>query len=628
MPRPTPGGERRISVTSLADSTVSSASPARSPTSSAGGASLDCIVDTFSSDDNRCRTRNVSSRELITRAFFLSKRTGDVQVGKQRLELGDAGATAIAEDLRARQEESALPSPIVPAKTPSMPMTALSVCNHAIGHLGATALAAALRGNALLTELHLDHNRVGPKGAAALCRDLVTVTRLRTLRLANNAVGPDFPADVARCTSLTHLHLQHNDLHNVSIELGNHPSLVQLELTGNDRMQIPRAGLVICEQRLKHSLQAGLDKSQVLKQLHREGVDLSGSGPEAEQSTLVNWSMTELLECLLDVKLNLCAEQRYRNIGELDEFVPRISEVKITLAQRWNGRCEADYVHQLLSTHTALRSLNGLHEWPDPPMARSSTWDLTNSLKNPLYECNFVKNRLRSADAAYITRLFVDNNDLRGRAAKDLAVAVTCCQGLLSFSALQCQWDDTIAELGAAVLKRHQLHTVNGLTLQDTDTEWDLKGCLLNAVDAYFVVRILTEKGPLGQLHSLDLRGNTLQREHALAIAESLRVVQSLSKLNSLNLQPPPETVDVHQEDAKGGVAHKPFPVPQDAQTDEADMDEFGSPLSGLSAISSPMGEEPIVLTEGLDMRKKLLNGRVDPDMSAPTVGTMPIELT
>ena len=280
----------------------SSASPPRSPLgrrsagspSDFGGATSPVsIVDSFNDAGTRCQTRKVSRRELIARALLLSKRTGAVQIGKQSLELGDAGATALANDLRAWQQESA--STMVPAAQPaSMPITSLSVCNHAIGLEGATALGAALCGNAILLELHLDHNCLGPAGAAALCHDLVSVTRLHTLRLANNAIGPDFPEDLARCTSLTHLHLQHNDLRNVSIELCNHPSLVKLELTGNEQMQVPRPDLIIYEQRLKHSLEAGLDKARVLKQLQQEGVDLSEAEAESEQSSLVNWSTTEL----------------------------------------------------------------------------------------------------------------------------------------------------------------------------------------------------------------------------------------------------------------------------------------------------------------------------------------------
>ena len=613
----------------------SSASPPRSPLgrrscagspSDFGGATSPVsIVDSFNDAGTRCQTRKVSRRELIARALLLSKRTGAVQIGKQSLELGDAGATALANDLRAWQQESA--STMVPAAQPaSMPITSLSVCNHAIGLEGATALGTALCGNAILLELHLDHNCLGPAGAAALCHDLVSVTRLHTLRLANNAIGPDFPEDLARCTSLTHLHLQHNDLRNVSIELCNHPSLVKLELTGNEQMQVPRPDLIIYEQRLKHSLEAGLDKARVLKQLQQEGVDLSEAEAESEQSSLVNWSTTELRKFLLDVKLNLCSKQRCRNAGELDEYVPHMSDVKVTLDQRWNKRdWEVDYVEQLLSTHTGLKSLNGLQDWPTPPMAPSPTWNLTSALRNPLYECTFVKNRLLSADAANITKLVVDHNDLRGRAAQDLAAAVTWCRGLLSFSALQCQWDDTIGELSTAVRQRSQLDTVNGLTLQDEDSEWDLKGRLLNAIDAHFVVRILTEKGPLGNLRSLDLRGNILLRENSLAIAESLRSVQNLSELNALSLPPPPENMDPCLEKAKDSVSHVTRPAGKD---DQSDPDGLGSPLSGISAISSPRDQEPFVITEGLDLRKKLLNGRIDPDISDPTSGTIPIELT
>lgn len=615
------------------------------------------LIDSFNARGNRCITRKVSDRELVDRAFHLAKKTGEVRIGKQDHELGDVGAKMVADEME--KHRSSLPilgellhgavrdvnaaaasglkqhfGSIVQIPNKQQSVTVLTVCNHRIGKLGATALADALKGNMKLQTLNLDHNNIGAEGAATLCQALVSVHNLDTLHLGNNSIGPTFSEDLAHCTALTHLHLQHNFLTNVSIELGNHPSLIKLELTGNDGIQIPNADALIQE---KHYAQlVNEEKSRLVK--GKDNFSHRPHSPSHEQDgkrirgdTLVNWSTTELRKFLIDIKLNMCTQEKYRNVKELDEAIPKTFEVKITLAPRWNKNdWEVDYINNLLYTHTSLQSLNGLQEWPAPPLALSPKWDLTNALMNPLYECNFIKNRLRIS--VCITELVLDKNDLRGRAAIEIAEALNTFHRLTKFSAKECTWDDSISELGRAVLQSEQMHTVNGVTLGNDTESWDLKGVVLNVVDVSFVVRMLTSKGPLGSLSSLDLRSNDMQHGlycgGAVMIAAALSSVKNLSELNDLSLPKPPEISPrrfLKEEIVKVDVKPTPQPTTEDAEGAEP---AIGSPFSALSGVSSPNSPGRVRIAEALDMRKRLLNGRVERDLPVATFGTLPVELT
>jgi len=208
-------------------------------------------VDAFQPQDGRCITTRATGRSIIERAFLLAKKTGDVTIGKQGLELGDEGVLEIVGLFETRQsgllatgpqkKRGGMFSTIVGLANENVPVTSFSLCNHGIGRAGAAALAAAFKGNLYLQHLNLNHNHIGADGAVVLCRELVTVKNLQSLNLGNNSIGPDFPEDLTRCTGLTHLYLQHNLLENLSPELGNHPNLVVLELIGNEKMKMPNA---------------------------------------------------------------------------------------------------------------------------------------------------------------------------------------------------------------------------------------------------------------------------------------------------------------------------------------------------------------------------------------------------
>jgi len=586
----------------------------------------------------------MSCQDLVHRAFDLAKRTGDVVIGKQNLELGDNGvklvgtawqqtmhAPALETRIHAQGRAAMLKNDFTESTTigmssivasQSLPLTSLSLCNHGIGNAGATTLAAALKDNVFLQQLALNYNKIGSQGASALSHKLITVHKLHTLSLGNNCIGPMFPEELAACNSLTHLHLQHNVLLNVSVKLGNHPSLVKLELTGNRGMCIPNAGTLIQEKRHRE-----ISKTEHQKQTCNPLKGVKEMSPsmcdqaDAVHGELMDWNTTKLRKFLIDIQLNMCEQERYRNLGELDEAIPHMSEVGFTLADRWNkpdpeysdpeSSWEVDYIDTLLSSYTNLQSLNGLQEWPSPPLAVSPTWNITQSLANPLYECRFIKNRL--LNSVNITGLVIDKNDLRGRAAKEIAEALTNFQKLSLFSAQECVWDDSIAELAGAVRQCSQLLSVNGQTLTNTDNEWDLRGCVRNVVDAAFINRMLIDKGPLGNLSSLDLRGNRIQRSSAVLIAAGLTSVQNLTMLNGISLPEPPDPVMLSPTHSN------------DDGDDELDT-VLESPQQSQPALPNPPVFARVV--EALDMRKKLINGRVEDSPFGATFGTLTIELS
>ena len=598
------------------------------------------IVDTFH-PNGHCIPLRPSGIDIVYRAFLLAKKTGAVVIGKQGLELGDDSVAMVVNELEKRQDALHTEGPaigrgmfgkIVGLANQQVPITSFSLCNHGVGRAGAAALAAAFKENVHLEHLNLNHNDIGADGAAALCRELVTVKNLRSLNLGNNSIGPDFPEDLVRCTKLTHLHLQHNLLENISTELGNHPNLEQLELTGNNKLMMPNADHIFqekCQQKAQFKSVSSTQTFRSHTRVWPPVVQTEIPRKAAGEKSVSNLSTTELRKCLLDVKVDLCAREHYRNVGELDESIPRISEVAITLVGRWNKLdWEPNFICQLLSTHTSLQSLNGLQDWPTPPLAPSTTWNLTASIKNPLYECVFVKNRLSSP--SNMMELVLDKNDLRGRAAKDIADGLLSLHCLQRFSAMECKWDGSIDHLAAAVHTCSQLHTVNGKTLRDSDLSWDLKGCIENEVDTSFVVRMLSEKGPLGNLTSVDLRDNQLLRRNAVRLAEAIRAVRDLEMLNGLFL---PESVGSNPgEDATFAQKQMDFvPATQEAkvgrsaQAPEGEF-ELGSRMSVLSSRDSPVS--PVRLTESLELRKQLLDGRVENGSVVATWGTAPVELT
>ena len=388
-------------------------------------------------------------------------------------------------------------------------------------------------------------------------------------------------------------------------------------------MQTPNADHLINEKHRMASLKAGVNAPLAQNASPTMDSLVSRQLSHSVKGSLMYWSTTELRKFLLEIKLHMCSRECFRNLGELDEHVPFMSEVQITLAERWNKSDEdVNFVNLLLSTYTNLQSLNGLQEWPEPPLAHSSTWDLTDKLHNPLYECNFVKNRLRLSVS--ITSLIIDKNDMRGRAAQEIAHGISVCRGLSSLSAQDCKWDDSIFELAAAVRQRTELTIVNGNSLRDDDTEWILRGRVVNAIDACFVVRMLTEKGPLGNLWSIDLRGNTLLRDNAVIIAEALNAVHNLSEINAISLPLPSELSPRNEglfEEAK-------FHLERDPRAESKDDVGLQSPLSHLSGVSSPHSPDREIIAEALDMRKRLLSGRFENDVPTATSGTLPIELT
>ena len=586
-----------------------------------------------------CVTSNVSPNELVHRAFFLAKKTGEVVVGKQTIEIGDEGAKMVANRMHKLG-----PTISIANRDQYSAVTSLSVCSHGIGPPGATALADALIGNLSLQELNFDHNSICAEGAAALSHALITVWNLHTLHLGSNSIGPDFPHDLAKCTSLAHLHLQHNLLEHLSIDLGNHPSLIKLELSGNNDLRMPDVDRIVLRKNSRNVQTEKIkeiDKATSQKSQFRQHASTSPSDrpPLPVQKDLlhkqppesVNWRTEELLKALLDVNLNICSSLIYKKEwtkgGDLLEDIPNVSDVQITLADRWNRKgWEVNFINDLLCKFTSLKSLNGLQEWPAPPLAPFRTWNLTNMLKNPLYECNFVKNRLRVSVS--ITELVLDKNDLCGRAAKDIAEALASSKHLTKFSARECIWDASIAEIANVLTQGGNLQTVNGLNLPDGDAHWDLKGCVLNAIDAAFIVRVLTDKGPLGNLCSLDLRGNNLQRDSAVMLANALSSVTNLTELNGFSLPPPPKISprfrqQVEQAAGQHIEVHRQTDIPDSNNKDE---DLVDSPLSGMSSpATSPLY---VRVTEDLDMRKRLVNGRVESSEFGATFGTCPIELS
>ena len=606
----------------------------------------------------RARVGPASATDIVARAFLLARKTGEVRVGKQGLGLSDHGAHLVADILAAAQ----LSDQSNTLGKDDEPVATLSICNHGITCEGARVLGTALMGHLYLQQLHLSHNAIGEAGANHLSEALVTVHHLRTLDLGNNRIGPAFPPALAKCTALTCLDLQHNALENVSIEIGNHPSLVRLELTGNGII-IPDADEIIL-----HKATAEMNASGGMPpetRLHRERdsgtlqnldcVPQAGRRVQENQERetdrcknsggLVNWSTTQLLKFLLDIKFNVINNERYRkNEGAHSEqdWIPSISNVSITLAERWNRNgWEIDYINQLLDKYTSLQSLNGLQEWPLPPLEASSEWNLAGKLRNPLYECHFVKNRLSArSHSVNITRLILDKNDLRGRAAEDIAKALICFQNLSDFSSQDCMWDDSIMALAGAARTCSHIQTVNGNTLRDEDKHWDLKGSILNSIDASFVVRMLVEKGSLGNLRSLDLRGNNLQRSSTLMIAKALSYVSNLEEVNVIRLSDPPDNTQgpeqAHADDQQFSRSKRKNTGIESCATgilSESEQSERNQEQANLSQMSedSALSLEPVVETETLNLRKRLLNGRVENGENGKawsTLGSLHIELT
>lgn len=155
--------------------------------------------------------------------------------------IGDRGATAVAEALKGNTV-----------------LTELYMGGNMIGDSGAAAIADALKGNGALKELYLFNNRIGNSGAASIAEALkhnIAKIALRTLHLESNNIGDSGAAAIAaalkgnavrrgfkaRTKPLKTLHLESNNIGNrgaaaIAEALTRNEALTSLHIDENKRI--------------------------------------------------------------------------------------------------------------------------------------------------------------------------------------------------------------------------------------------------------------------------------------------------------------------------------------------------------------------------------------------------------
>ncbi len=145
------------------------------------------------------------------RLFLMSGTTGTTSMETTHLppeltlnmscnQVGDSGATAIAEALRHNQTLTTLnmsqnrvgdsgATAIAEAVCHNQTLTTLDMSENRVGYSGATAIVEALRHNQTLTTLDMSWNQVGDSGATAIAEALRHNHTLTTLDMSRNQVG-------------------------------------------------------------------------------------------------------------------------------------------------------------------------------------------------------------------------------------------------------------------------------------------------------------------------------------------------------------------------------------------------------------------------------------------------------
>eukprot|EP00961_Rhodomonas_salina_P287491 3884335-Rhodomonas_salina.2 len=196
-----------------------------------------------------------------------------------------------------------------------------------------------------------------------------------------------------------------------------------------------------------------------------------------------------------------------------------IYELGVDLPSRWNAR--PGVLAELLKKYTDLKTLNGLAEWPVPPLVPLDTWDLSDKLLNAEYECVFIGNRLSLPNT--ITTLKMNNTNFCGQGAIALAECVKVAQHLIELQIMKCQWNDTVTAAANSVANRKTLTALNGLALLEEETVWDLRGELNDRVEIFYVARMIIDRKQT--LTALDLRENEFVPMEAARITGAIQQV-------------------------------------------------------------------------------------------------------
>ena len=140
--------------------------------------------------------------------------------------IGDSGATAIAAALKGNTELATLylqsnnigdsgATALAEALKVNAALTGLSLSTNDIGADGATAIAGALKANAALTALGLYDNKIGDSGATAIAEALKGNAALTYLDLSSNTIGDGGATAIAEAlkvnAALTTLYLHNNN---------------------------------------------------------------------------------------------------------------------------------------------------------------------------------------------------------------------------------------------------------------------------------------------------------------------------------------------------------------------------------------------------------------------------------
>ncbi|KAJ1490911.1 hypothetical protein T484DRAFT_1883537, partial [Baffinella frigidus] len=289
-------------------------------------------------------------------------------------------------------------------------ISSLSIENHDIRVAGATALAAGLLGNKHLSRLSLRQNRIESEGANALVGVLKSFGGLVSLDLSDNRIGPLFIQGLVQCAWLQTISLQHN----------------LLEVT---------------------SLTTDALLRRLLSHLVKLFSDLGQGNLEA---AVMPHSV-----------LRSQNDPSSKNFGGQVRYSP-LNEMELRLPDRWG--LEPSFVANLFQQYTSVQSLNGLFEFPVPPLVQSHTWDITGyAMRFPLYEAQHVANRLRAAPVP-VTVLLLAWADLRGKAALALADALPGCAAMVALDLEGCLLDSPgITALAHAVRSMPSLSELNHL---------------------------------------------------------------------------------------------------------------------------------------------------------------------
>ena len=204
---------------------------------------------------------------------------------------GDRGATAVAEALKGNTV-----------------LTELYMGGNMIGDTGAAAIADALKGNSALKELYLFNNRIGDSGATSIAEALkhnIAKIALRTLHLEGNNIGDSGAAAIAAA-------LKGNNIERRGFKARTNP-LKTLHL---ERNNIGDRGAAAIAEALKHN--------NALTSLHIENKRIGDDGAAAFASALNdNAALTELHLSFNNIKDGAIADNITKSLAENNDPVKR-----------------------------------------------------------------------------------------------------------------------------------------------------------------------------------------------------------------------------------------------------------------------------------------------------------------